>query len=341
MARRYAPAPGASLSAPDPATVSSGGPGAGVDLPDGPVVGVDIGGTKILSLLDGRPTDAERVPTPGNPDELLGALRGCIDALVAGRAPRAVGVGFPGLVDESGTVRFSAHLPGLVGTPLAAELAASYGSGVWVGNDATAAAWAELRAGAGRGVSDLVMVTLGTGIGGGIVAGGRLVEGARRFAGEWGHMVVDPHGPPCPCGQRGCWERFASGEGLGRLAREAAQAGRASGLVALAGGDPEAVRGEHVTAAAAAGDPGARAVLAELGWWLALGLANLANALDPELIVVGGGLVAAGEVLFEPLREAFGELVEGGTQREVRIVPAALGPSAGALGAALLAGAGR
>lgn len=307
----------------------------------GPAVGVDIGGTKILALVEADPAAVHRVPTPGHPGELLAAVRAAVDALVGGDLPGALGVGFPGLVDASGTVRFSAHLPGLVGTPLATELAATYGDPVWVGNDATAAAWAELCRGAGRGASDLVMVTLGTGIGGGIVAGGRLVEGARRFAGEWGHMVVDPHGPPCPCGQRGCWERFASGDGLGRLAREAAQAGRVPALVARAGGDPEAVRGEHVTAAAAAGDPGAREVLAELAWWLALGLANLANALDPEVMVVGGGLVAAGEVLFGPLREAFSQLVEAGAQREVRIVPAALGPSAGAVGAALLAGGGR
>lgn len=337
MARRDAPAPGAALSAPGPSTAGAAGP----DAPSaGPVVGVDIGGTKILALVDGEPGVVHRVATPSRPADLLEAVRSVVDAAAGGVAPVAVGAGFPGLVDGSGTVRFSAHLPGLVGTRLAAELAAAYGEEVWVGNDATAAAWAELRRGAGRGSSELVMVTLGTGIGGGIVAGGRLLEGARRFAGEWGHMVVDPHGPPCPCGQRGCWERFASGDGLGRLGREAAQAGRAPTLVALAGGDPEAVRGEHVTAAATAGDPGSREVLAELAWWLALGLANLANALDPEVMVIGGGLVAAGEVLFVPLREAFGQLVEAGSQRDVRIVPAALGPSAGAVGAALLAGSG-
>ncbi len=306
---------------------------------------MDIGGTKVLALVPDGPGGARQVPTPGLPGELLAALRGVVGEVLAGAAgdagaegaPGALGVGFPGLVDASGTVRFSAHLPGLVGTELAAELRSAYAAPIWVGNDATAAAWAELERGAGRGARDLLMVTLGTGIGGGIVVGGRLVEGARRFAGEWGHMVVDPHGPPCPCGQRGCWERFASGDGLGRPACEAALAGRAPELVARAGGDPEAVRGEHVTAAAAAGDQGACEVLAELAWWLALGLANLANAFDPEVVVLGGGLAGAGEVLFEPLREAFTRLVEAGSQREVRIVPAALGPAAGAIGAGLLA----
>ncbi|MHB1929270.1 MAG: ROK family protein [Acidimicrobiales bacterium] len=295
-----------------------------------PAWGVDIGGTKLLALrLDDGAT--RRVPSPRRGDEVMAAIR---DA-VRDRQPAAVGVGVPGLVDADGVLCFSAHLPGLAGTPVAALLREAWpDTVVWVGNDATAAAWAEATAGAGRGASDVLVVTLGTGIGGGIVRGGRLVEGARRFAGEWGHMVVDPHGPPCPCGQRGCWERFASGDGLGRLAREAAYAGR----LQLAGGDPEGVRGEHVTAAAAAGDPGALAVMEELAWWLALGLANLANVFDPEVIVLGGGLVDAGEVLVAPTREVFLRLVEGGDLREgIRIVPAQLGSSAGAVGAALLA----
>ncbi len=149
------------------------------------------------------------------------------------------------------------------------------------------------------------MVTLGTGIGGGAVVGGRLMLGAHGFAGEIGHMVLDPHGPPCPCGKRGCWERFASGTGLGRLAREAAQAGRLDEVVRLAGGDPEAVRGEHVTAAALAGDPGALEVMDTFAWWLALGLANLANALDPSVIVLGGGVIAAHAAVMGPVRRAF------------------------------------
>jgi glucokinase len=183
------------------------------------------------------------------------------------------------------------------------------------------------------------MVTLGTGIGGGIVVDGRLVEGANGFAGEIGHMVVDPHGPRCPCGRRGCWERFASGSGLARLGREAALAGEARRIVELAGGDPEAVRGEHVTRAAAEGDPQALAVMASFGWWLALGLANLANTFDPECFVLGGGLVEAGEILLQPVRNAFMNLVEAPSLRPpIDILPAALGERAGAVGAALLAG---
>jgi glucokinase len=181
------------------------------------------------------------------------------------------------------------------------------------------------------------MVTLGTGIGGGLVTDGLLVEGAHGFAGEFGHSVVDPYGPACPCGKRGCWERFASGSGLGRLGREAAQAGYAPRVVELAGGDPEAVRGEHVTAAAAEGDPGATQIIAQFAWWLALGLANLANIFDPGVIVLGGGLIESGGVLMTPTRAAFDELVEGKEYRQMEILPAYLGERAGAVGAALVA----
>lgn len=184
----------------------------------------------------------------------------------------------------------------------------------------------------------MLFVALGTGIGGGLVAGGRLVEGAHGYAGEFGHMVVEPHGRHCGCGKRGCWERYASGSGLGVLGREMALAGRIPGIVELAGGDPESVRGEHVTTAAAAGDPAAVEILDELAGWLALGLANLTNALDPGLIVLGGGLATAGEALVGPTRRAFDGLVEARDARDgLRIELAALGERAGAVGAGLRA----
>jgi len=212
------------------------------------------------------------------------------------------------------------------------------GLAVVIDNDATCAAVGEWVYGAAAGATDAVVVTLGTGIGGGLVVNNRVARGALGFAGEIGHMVVDPSGPSCPCGKRGCWERFASGSGLGRLAREAAHAGRLDEVLRLAGGDPEAVRGEDVTAAAAAGDAAARAVLEELGWWLALGLANLANILDPSVFVLGGGMVDAVDLVIEPVRTAFDNLVEGRAGRpEVMIRLASLGERAGAVGAALLA----
>jgi glucokinase len=236
-------------------------------------------------------------------------------------------------------VRFTPNLPGLAGTQLSAALGEALpGWAVWVGNDATAACWAEHDRGAARDAYEVLMVTLGTGIGGGLISGGKLIEGFNRYAGEFGHMVVDPHGPRCPCGKQGCWERFASGSGLGRLGREMAIAGAAPRLMALAGGDPEMVRGEHVTAAATEGDRAALDIMNKFGWWVALGLANLANALDPELIVVGGGLITAGDVLIGPTRRAFADLVEAPSARAaLRIEAAWLGAGAGAIGAGLLA----
>jgi glucokinase len=249
-----------------------------------------------------------------------------------------VGVGIPGLVDRHGTVHVGPNLPGVHELAVAEQLHDRLGVAVEVDNDATCAAWAEDRVGVAAGASDLVLVTLGTGIGGGIVAGGVLQRGANGFAGEPGHMVVDPNGPACPCGRRGCWERYASGSGLSRMAREAAEAGRANRVVELAGGDPDDVRGEHVTRAASDGDEGALAVMDDLGWWTALGIANLVDLLDPQIVVVGGGLVEAGDLLLEPTRRWYRDLVLGFDHRPpVRIEPAALGERAGAIGAALLA----
>ena len=202
---------------------------------------------------------------------------------------------------------------------------------------------AEHRLGAARGYRHVVMVTLGTGIGGGIVIDGRVQVGSAGFAGEIGHMVVDPAGPPCPCGRRGCWERFASGAGLGVLAREAALAGRLGEVVRLAGGDPESVRGEDVSAAAAAGDPAARRVIEEVGWWVGFGLANLAAVLDPECFVLGGGVVQAGDLPAStpPAPPSGSSWREETGARRRSIVPAAFGERAGAVGAALGGAPGR
>jgi glucokinase len=307
-------------------------------------VGVDVGGTKVLAVAvdPEQPAEViaeERVPTPRGEVALVDAIVGVVTTLAStlGR-PSVLGVGVPGLVTRDGVLLVGPNLPGVVGLPLGARLAERLDIGVTVDNDATCAVWGERRAGAGRGIDDLVLVTLGTGIGGGIVAGGRLQHGAHGFAGEPGHMIVDPDGPPCPCGRRGCWERYASGSGLGRLARDAAMAGQLGRVVELAGGDADLVRGEHVTAAAREGDVGALAVLDRFGWWVALGVANLVNLLDPAAVVLGGGLVEMGDLLMDPVGRAFSELVMSGDQRpHVPLVPAQLGEHAGAVGAALLA----
>ncbi|HZN13026.1 MAG TPA: ROK family protein [Acidimicrobiales bacterium] len=306
-------------------------------------IGVDVGGTKCLGVVldDAGDVAAEhRVPTPQSRSgpALVDAVAEVARELQAGRSD-LVGVGVPGIVDRDGVLRFAPNIPGVTELALQAELARRLGVDVRIDNDATCAAWAEQRFGAGSGRQHMILVTLGTGIGGGIVIDGRLVRGAHGFAGEIGHMVVDAVGGlPCPCGQRGCWERYASGSGLGRLAREAAHAQQIPHVVDLAGGDAEAVRGEHVTQAAAEGDPDAQAVMDRFGWWVALGLANLANAFDTECFVLGGGLVEAGSILLDPVRAAFLDLVEAAEHRPpVEIVAATLGERAGAIGAALLA----
>lgn len=306
--------------------------------------GLDVGGTKVLgvavdSAAPGTVLAAHRIPTPPGGAGLVGALAELVEVLAAETAaPAAVGVGVPGLVGPEGTLVLAPHLRDLRGQPLAAQIRDRLGLPAVVDNDANCHAVAEQRAGAAVGASDALVITLGTGVGGGIIAGGRLLRGAHGLAGEPGHMVVDPGGPPCPCGKQGCWERYASGTGLGRLAREAAQGGRLDAVVALAGGDPDAVRGEHVSAAARSGDPGARQVMDQMAWWVALGLANLTNLLDPSVIVLGGGLVEASDVLLEPVRRHFGGLVMAGADRPpTEIVPAMLGEEAGAIGAAALA----
>lgn len=311
-------------------------------------IGVDIGGTKVLGVRlssTGEVEAEERWPTPKRASEVVELALGALAALapteeaLAGPEAVALGVGCQGMVDRQGTAHFVPHLHDLDGFALQTEIAARRPAGAvsTVLNDATAACWAEHCLGVGRGHDDMLLVTFGTGIGGGMVAGGRLLLGAHGFAGEIGHMVLDPEGPECPCGKRGCWERFASGEALGRMAREAAQAERLRGALAAWDQGPDLLRGEHVSAAAADGDGEAIALVREMAVWLARGLANLVNALDPDLVVLGGGLLKAGETVFTPVREAFEAMVEAPEARRARVVAAHWGQRAGAVGAALWA----
>ena len=305
-------------------------------------LGVDVGGTKCLGVVvdeDGTLVTEARRPTPHGDDALIDTLEEIVGDLSSSVDPGiAIGIGLPGLITTSGVLRSSPNLPGVVELDLAGRLGARLDRVVRVTNDATAAAFAEWRVGAGRGVDDLVMVTLGTGIGGGVVAGGRLVVGANGFTGEFGHMVVDPNGPPCPCGRRGCWERYASGSGLAQLARVEAVGRRLPNVVAMAGGDAALVRGEHVQAAARAGDADAIAVVDKFARWVALGLVNLTNALDPAMFVLGGGLAEGADLYLGPIQRWFGELLYAPHLRpHPRLAFAELGAHAGAIGCALLA----
>ena len=248
-----------------------------------------------------------------------------------------VGVGVPGLVTHDGVLRASPNLDGVADFDIAGELNSTIRQPVKVGNDATCGALAEWKLGAAVGALDMMLVTLGTGIGGGVVAGGKLQQGTHGFAGEYGHMVVDPNGPPCPCGRRGCWERYASGSGLARLARDYAVGRRASRVIELAGGDAEAIRGEHVHQAAREGDSDSVKIIDAFGRWVALGLVNLTNVLDPQCFVLGGGLAVDSELYLDPIKRWFEELLY---QPHLRTIPevafAHLGERAGAIGASLL-----
>jgi glucokinase len=325
-------------------------------------IGVDIGGTKVFGVLldrSGSVVAEARVSTPqlegvdpapsfvAPGHDVADAVATVVENLriVHGNersTPLQVGIGAPGMVDRDGTLRFAPNLPSAAGANLRHLVSSRVpDAAVVVENDANCAALAEQRLGSLRDVEHALMVTLGTGIGVGLVLNGRIAVGASGFAGEAGHMIVDPSGPACPCGRRGCWERYASGGGLGRLAREAAYAGRLSHVVARVGGDRENVHGEDITLAALEGDEGALGVLNELGWWVALGLANLVAVMDPQRITLGGGLGEAGSLLLEPTRRAFDELVEGVSARPaIEIVGATLGERAGAVGAALAARTG-
>jgi glucokinase len=305
-------------------------------------VGVDIGGTKIAAGVvaeDGRILERVRVPTP--PDDepaTLAALHAVVDEL-RDRDPRveAIGVGAAGLVERpGGNARWAPHNT-YRRLELRRLLHERTGLPTSVDNDGNAAAWAEARFGAGAVSDDLVLVNVGTGIGGGLVLNGQLYHGEHGFAGELGHLIVDPDGDRCACGNRGCLEAMASGSTLGRLGREAAAADPGGRLAALAGG-PELVTGEVVFAAAAEGDKPALALFERVGHWLGVGIASLVTIFDPDLVVVGGGVAATGDLLLAPARASFERYVHARDHRDLPpVVPARLGADAGLVGAATLA----
>lgn len=309
----------------------------------GLAVGIDIGGTKVAAgVVDpaGRVLARTRGDTPAHDAVLTRSV--IVDAvreLAAGYPVTAVGIGAAGWIDASrGVVRFAPHLAWR-DEPLRDDVASAVDLPVVIENDANAAAWAEHRFGAGAGHGSLLLVTVGTGIGGGLVLDGRLVRGAHGYAGEPGHQVAVPDGEPCGCGRRGCLERYASGRALIRYARAGAveDPAAAAGLIELAG-DPELITGAQVTTAARAGDKVARSAFDQVGTWLGSALADLVQVLDPELIVIGGGVADAGDLLLSPTRDAYRQaLGRRGGLPAAPLRAARLGSIAGVVGAADLA----
>ena len=307
-------------------------------------IGIDIGGTKVLAGVvesSGRILARERRVTPGrDPRAVEDTIVDLIDSFTAKHDVAAVGIGAAGFVDASrARVMFAPHL-NWRDEPLRDEVAGRVHLPVVVDNDANAAAHAESRFGAGKGHRLVLCVTLGTGIGGALVIDQRVFRGSNGMAGEFGHIQVVPDGHRCPCGNRGCWEQYASGNALVRDARELIEANSpvAHRLRQIVHGDASRLTGPQVTRAAVDGDPLAKELLEEIGSWLGVGLAGMAAAFDPDCIVVGGGVSAAGDLLLAPTRSAFSRhLVGRGHRREPPILEAALGSDANFIGAADMA----
>jgi glucokinase len=307
-------------------------------------IGIDVGGTKIAA---GVVNDAGAIvgeawretPATSRP-EIVTAIVNVVNELRASYDVGAVGVGAAGLIDAGrSTIRFS---PNLVWReePLRTEIEERTSLPAVIENDANSAAWAEFQFGAGHGVRDMIMLTIGTGLGGGLVLDGELYRGAFGAGGEVGHVRVVPAGHLCGCGNRGCWEQYVSGNALNREAQVFARSNprQADRLRQLAGGNIELIEGQMVSEAAAEGDVAARSLLGDLGRWLGEGIATLANVLDPAVVVVGGGVAEAGDLLLLPARTAFEHQLTAREHRpSLEIRRASLGNKAGIIGAADLA----
>ncbi|MCC6698734.1 MAG: ROK family glucokinase [Candidatus Hydrogenedentes bacterium] len=309
------------------------------------VVGVDLGGTNVKTAVvarngrllgkDSRPTRA----TEG-PDVVIDTMVASVELALehAGVDPsdlRAVGVGAPGPMNwRTGVVFSPPNLPGWSDVPLAELMSERLSVPVFVDNDANVACWGEFWSGAGREVDSLVCLTLGTGVGGGIVVGGRLVRGIDGTAAEIGHICVMRDGRACNCGAKGCLEAYASVTGMVRTALEGIDAGRPTMLTRMCGGDPALIDGKMISDALQQGDEFAAWVMRETAIWLGTGIGSLINLLNPEMVVLCGGMIAAGDVLFDPIREtALAQSFEVPGQR-AQIVPAGLGADSGVIGAA-------
>jgi len=279
-------------------------------------IGIDVGGTKCLGVAvddDGKVVKQYRLPTP-HADALCDTL---VEIVAQLGEFNLIGIGVPGLISPEGVIRASPNLVGAKELALRQILEDRLGKKVLVENDATCAALGEWRSGAAHGATDAWVITLGTGIGGGFISGSVLQRGAHGFAGEVGHMVVDPDGPLCPCGRNGCWERYASGNGLSYLAN--------------------GEKGEDVLSRAKAGAADALGVVDTFAKWVALGLVNLTNMTDPEVIVVGGGVIVSADVVMPRIAHWFEQLLYSPKHRaHPRLVAAQLGELAGAIGAAML-----
>ncbi len=302
-------------------------------------IGVDVGGTKIAAGVvtpEGSVLDEVRYPSAGSPDVLVENIFRAISEVRGGSEVGGVCLAVPGLIlAEEDKVVFSANLPTIQGIPLRDELEARIEAPLTIENDASAAAWGEFRFGAGSEADHLVFITLGTGVGGGVVSHGVLLRGAHGAAGELGHTTIHATGPRCACGNRGCLEALASGSAIARRANEAAAERPESKLAGVA--TRRRLLGEDVTKLAREGDEAALSVLEEAGTWLGIGVASFVNVFNPEVVAVGGGASEAGELILAATRREVHLRARSPSRDLVRIQSATLGPESGVLGAAALA----
>jgi glucokinase len=307
-------------------------------------IGIDIGGTKVAGgVVDehGRIIEKLKRPTPAaSPARTAQVIVEVVSTLRTRHRVEAVGLGAAGFVDEDRrSVLFAPHLAWRE-EPLRKQVADLVGLPVVVENDANASVWAELRFGAARDQEHVLLIAVGTGIGAGLVLSGEVYRGRWGLAGEPGHYRVVPDGRLCGCGNRGCWEQYASGNALEYEARDFARRnpGGAVRLLQLSGGSLDGIGGQQITQAASEGDPGALRCFDIVGGWLGQGLADLAAILDPGCFIIGGGVSEAGDLLLNPARAAFEKGLTGGHHRPAaEIRRAALGADAGLVGAADLA----
>ena len=309
----------------------------------GLTIGVDIGGTKIAAGVvdeEGNILSTFKVPTPPTAEGIVDAIAAAVAGASEGHDVEAVGIGAAGYVNrQRSTVYFAPNIDWRQ-EPLKDKVEARVGLPVVVENDANAAAWGEYKFGAGKGHRNVICITLGTGLGGGIIIGNKLRRGHFGVAAEFGHIRMVPDGLLCGCGSQGCWEQYASGRALVRYAKQRANATpeNAEILLGLGDGSPEGIEGKHISMAARQGDPVAVDSYRELARWAGAGLADLASLFDPSAFIVGGGLSDEGELVLDPIRKSYRRWLVGGSWRPVADVLAArLGNEAGLVGAADLA----
>lgn len=308
-------------------------------------IGIDVGGTNVkIALVDnkGKIIYSNSIPTRAEMgyEYTINNMKEAITELVKETKSdpkniESIGFGFPGQIDyQKGIVRLAPNIPGWVNVPIAEIMEKEFGIPTRVDNDVRCAALGELNYGAGQGCDNLICITVGTGIGSGLVINGKLVRGASNAAGEIGHIKLDMNGGPlCGCGDRGCLEAFASGPSIVALAEEYIKGGKSTKYRELANPD---ITPYIVSEAAKQGDPVAKRIFTIVGEYIGIGLASVVNLLNPEKIIIGGGVAAAGDLLLTPIKESLIKRAMPIAGSAVEIVPAQLGNSAGVIGASLL-----